>query len=103
MELALREFIRRFLLHVLARGFVRIRRYGLLANCHREESLSRCRALLGQDAPRAQTPGEQSAEEPGEEHGAHARKKRCPDCGGGWMHVVEILRPGCLPLPRDPG
>ena len=97
MELDPREFIRRFLLHVLPRGFVRIRRYGLLANCHREESLARCRALLAKEAPSAQAPGKQSAAESGEEHGADAGKKRCPDCGIGWMHVVEILRPGSRP------
>jgi hypothetical protein len=38
---------RRFLLHVLPRGFMRIRHYGLLANRHRAAKLARCRALLG--------------------------------------------------------
>jgi hypothetical protein len=40
------EFIRRFLLHVLPRGFVRIRQYGLLANRCRADVLSRCRQLI---------------------------------------------------------
>ena len=40
------EFLRRFLLHVLPTGFVRIRYYGLLANRHRAQNLERCRALL---------------------------------------------------------
>jgi hypothetical protein len=40
------EFIRRFLLHVLPEGFVRIRYYGLLANCHRASKLARCRQVL---------------------------------------------------------
>lgn len=97
MELDPREFIRRFLLHVLPRGFVRIRRYGLLANCHREESLARCRALLGQAAPPTQAQGEQTSEEAGDDHDANARMKRCPDCGTGRLHVVEILRPGSRP------
>lgn len=101
MKLDPREFIRRFLLHVLPRGFVRIRRYGLLANCHREESLTRCRALLGQEAPPTQAQGEQAPEEAGDDHDADAGKKRCPGCGAGWMHVVEILRPGC-PHPSGP-
>jgi len=42
------EFIRRFLLHVLPRGFMRLRHYGFLANRHKAQTLSRCRALLGQ-------------------------------------------------------
>lgn len=101
MELDPREFIRRFLLHMLPRGFVRIRRYGLLANCHREGLLARCRALLGQEAPTPPT-SEETSEDVSDDHGADARKKRCPDCGGGWMHVVEILQPGCLSLPSGP-
>jgi hypothetical protein len=45
------EFIRRFLLHVLPRGFQRIRYYGLLGNRHRADKLAHCRALLGTTAP----------------------------------------------------
>jgi hypothetical protein len=40
------EFVRRYMLHVLPRGFVRIRSYGLLSNRHRKADLARCRALL---------------------------------------------------------
>jgi hypothetical protein len=46
MTLNTAEFIRRFLLHVLPRGFQRIRQFGLLANRHRREQLTRCRQLL---------------------------------------------------------
>ena len=46
MTLSAEEFIRRFLLHVLPRGFQRIRQFGLLANRRRGE-LARCRQLLG--------------------------------------------------------
>jgi hypothetical protein len=45
------EFVRRFLLHVLPRGFVRIRHSGFLANSCRQEQLSRCRELLGEEPP----------------------------------------------------
>jgi hypothetical protein len=45
MTLAAEEFIRRFLLHVLPAGFVRIRYYGLLANRHRTVNLAQCREL----------------------------------------------------------
>jgi predicted Zn-ribbon and HTH transcriptional regulator len=45
------EFIRRFLLHVLPAGFVRIRHYGLLSNSVREQKLATCRQLLGASSP----------------------------------------------------
>jgi len=47
------EFVRRYLLHVLPRGFVRIRGYGLLSNRSRRTDLARCRALLGASPPAA--------------------------------------------------
>ncbi len=47
MTLAVDEFIRRFLLHILPDNFYRIRYYGLLANRNRKAKLSRCRELLG--------------------------------------------------------
>jgi hypothetical protein len=52
MTLNTDEFIRRFLLHVLPRGFQRLRQFGLLANRHRRHKLQTCRTLLGV----AQTP-----------------------------------------------
>jgi Putative transposase len=48
MTLDADEFIRRFLLHVLPRGFMRLRHYGFLANRHKASTLRRCRELLGQ-------------------------------------------------------
>ncbi len=47
MTLSGEEFARRFVQHVLPRGFVRVRHYGLLANRGREEKLALCRRLLG--------------------------------------------------------
>jgi hypothetical protein len=47
MTVTATEFIRRFLLHVLPEGFMRIRHYGYLANRHRREKLATCRRLLG--------------------------------------------------------
>ena len=46
MELPAPEFLRRFLLHVVPTGFVRIRHYGLLANRARHEKLTHARQLL---------------------------------------------------------
>lgn len=48
MRLSAEEFLRRFLLHVLPKGFVRIRHYGLLASVNVRTKLERCRQLLGQ-------------------------------------------------------
>jgi Putative transposase len=50
MTLDADEFIRRFLLHVLPGGFMRLRHYGFLANRHKARTLRRCRELLGQPA-----------------------------------------------------
>jgi hypothetical protein len=50
MKVSAVEFIRRFLLHVLPKGFVRIRHFGFMANAQRSESLALCRRLLGMDA-----------------------------------------------------
>ena len=52
MTLAIGEFIRRFLLHVLPRGFHRIRHYGLLASGGRRDNLARARELLAAAAVR---------------------------------------------------
>jgi hypothetical protein len=57
MTLSTGEFMRRFLLHVLPRGFQRLRQFGLLANRHRHCKLQRCCALLNaQSAPGSTTP-----------------------------------------------
>ena len=45
------EFLRRFLLHVVPRGFMRIRHYGLLANRVRAKNLATCRRLLAEASP----------------------------------------------------
>jgi len=59
MTLAADEFIRRFLLHVLPKGFQRIRYYGFLANRYREQKLARCRQLLA--IPQPEPPDDQAA------------------------------------------
>lgn len=55
MSLPASEFLRRFLQHVVPKGLMRIRHYGVTANCRRQEKLGRCRELLGhvQPAPAA--------------------------------------------------
>ena len=56
MTLSGEEFLRRFLLHTLPPGFVRIRHYGLLGNRCRHAKLARCRALLDQPPPERSDP-----------------------------------------------
>jgi hypothetical protein len=80
MTLAADEFIRRFLLHVLPRGFHRIRHYGLLAGSSRTASLGLARELLDVAAP----PDDDVEQEP-----VDARPS-CPCCGG-HMIIVETF------------
>jgi Putative transposase/Transposase zinc-binding domain len=70
------EFIRRFLLHVLPTGFVKIRHFGLLSNRNRKAMIRRCRELL----PSLET-ANISVVVP--------RQRICPNCNVGQMHVVE--------------
>jgi len=75
MTVSAHEFLRRFLLHVLPGGLVRIRHFGLFANRRRRDALQRCRALLGTTA----------CIDPPDPPGL-----RCPACSG-IMFVVERL------------
>jgi hypothetical protein len=94
------EFVRRFLLHVLPKGFVRIRRYGILANAERGRSLARCREVLGvgAGAAAAQEPSEGEAQDAASQDGGRdetGKPKRCPLCGEGrllWVAEVAPLR-----------
>jgi hypothetical protein len=89
LTLSAAEFLRRFLLHVIPSGFMRIRHYGLLANCQRQRQLARCRQLL--PVPAAPTPPTAPAHQP-QADAIDERRSRCPRCGGR-MRVVEILPP----------
>jgi hypothetical protein len=95
MTLAADEFIRRFLLHVLPKGFHRIRHYGLLASAGRHANVARARKLLAAPAP---SETEELAPEPDP-------RPPCPCCGGR-MVVIEILRrsaqPRAPPFPFQP-
>ena len=76
------EFLRRFLLHVLPTGLVRIRQFGFLANRARKQKLELCRALLAPASPAPANPDES-------DHADNA--PRCPFCKLGRLRVVEIL------------
>jgi putative transposase/transposase-like zinc-binding protein len=94
MRLEAPEFIRRFLLHVLPPGFMRIRYYGLLANRCRAERLGRCRALLGQPAPE---PQELEAVEAAMLRLTGLDIQRCPYCREGRLQRVVLVAPWAVP------
>jgi hypothetical protein len=94
MTLAPHEFIRRFLLHVLPKGFHRIRHYGLLANSARAENIAKARALLAVP-PAAETNGAGAAEK-AEPDGSSVLPRPCPHCGGR-MIVIEVFARGAMP------
>ena len=89
------EFIRRFMLHVLPKGFHRIRHYGLLAGCRtKAETLARARELIAATTPVAkmQCTDEAAASR---EQPAHP----CPCCGAR-MVIIETFAAGCVPRHR---
>jgi Putative transposase/Transposase zinc-binding domain len=91
MMLAAEEFIRRFLLHVVPSGFVRIRHFGFLANRTRRAKLARCRALLGASPSPAEAPIESVAALMLRLTGLDI--ERCAVCAQGRLRVTEILAP----------
>jgi hypothetical protein len=92
MTLGTHEFIRRFLIHVLPKGFHRIRHYGLLASSARDENIAQARELL--EAPGTPTGPEHEAA--ADEATGSALATPCPCCGGR-MIVVETFEAGCQP------
>lgn len=86
MKLDAVEFIRRFLLHILPSGFVRIRQFGFLANRARGKKLALCRSLLGTISARAEAVKARS-----EERVDDQARKRCPVCGIGNMIRIAIM------------
>ena len=83
MTLCAEEFLRRFFLHVLPRGFVRIRHFGLFSNRLRKVALEVCRNLLEETGTPSVAPVVASAT---------ASFWLCPDCGG-VMVLIERLTP----------
>lgn len=85
MTLTAEEFLRRFLLHTLPRGFVRIRSFGFLANRRRAALLPLCQRLL-ETNPRTRSPTPPAIE------ACPQTLRACPRCGGP-MVVIERLPP----------
>jgi hypothetical protein len=93
MSLSLDEFLRRFLLHVLPKGFVRIRHFGFLANRRRATLLPLCRQALAVVQPQTQP------------EASTAKETRplwlCPNCGGP-MVVIQRLTAAQIQLRSPP-
>ena len=86
MTLAADEFIRRFLIHVLPRGFHRIRHDGLLGGSSRQDALAQARDLL-EVAPAPDEPPTAETSDP---------RPPCPCCGG-TMVIIETFAAWCQP------
>ncbi len=93
MNLSSDEFIRRFLLHILPKGFHRIRHYGLIANAGRKGNLARARELLNVPEPAI------SDENHEDEDSSQDIVFFCRGCGSP-MEIIEVLLR--KPLPRAP-
>jgi hypothetical protein len=88
VRLMAEELLRRWVQHVLPRGFVKIRHYGLLANRDRTERLALCRALLA-----VWTVAQLVVGVLGSEDARGGGPRRCPACGGTpWLVVAELPR-----------
>ena len=96
MTLTPHEFIRRFLSHVLPKGFHRIRHYGLFANGNRATNIARARALLSVHAP---TKDEADNVEDSNPDETRILNLPCPCCGGR-MIIIEVFAAGMEPKHR---
>jgi Putative transposase len=98
MTLTSGEFIRRFLLHVLPKGFHRIRHYGLLASAGCKANIARARELMAAPMPAADPPAADDAADP---HATPDHRPPCPCCGGR-MIIVEVFARGAAPRGPPP-
>ena len=94
MKLPVDEFLRRFLLHVLPRGFVRIRHFGFLANRRRASLLPICFQLLRDSTPQAPPAEAVSLSQP-------CSAWCCPVCGG-TMRIIDRISAAELLLRSPP-
>ncbi len=89
MTLAPDEFIRRFLLHILPKGFHRIRHYGLLASAAYKTNIARARELIAIPVPSIDPPADDEADLTANDH-----RPPCPCCGGRMITVETFERAG---------
>jgi hypothetical protein len=100
MTLAPGEFIRRFLLHVLPKGFHRIRHYGLLASAACKANIALARKLIAVPAPSVSPPPEH--DDAGTTGTAVDHRPQCPCCGGRMIIVETFVRTGAPRAPPSP-
>jgi hypothetical protein len=93
MTLVAGEFIRRFLLHVLPKGFHRIRHYGLLASAGCKTNIARARELMTAPITEVEPPATHDTVDPG---AITDHRPPCPCCGGR-MIIVEVFARGAAP------
>jgi hypothetical protein len=96
MTLTAHEFIRRFLIHVLPKGFHRIRHYGLFANGNRAEAIAKARELLAVATPATEDAATKAEVEPEQ---TCILPRPCPCCGGR-MVIIEVFARGEMPKHR---
>lgn len=112
LTLAPAEFIRRFLLHVLPPGFVKIRHYGLWASGNIATRLTAARLILAPDAPPPAAPPTQDLDHEGDDDQLDWQKRllllvgidvtRCPRCGEGRMIRQPLGDTTTIPPPPPP-
>ena len=100
IEVAGEEFIGRFLLHVLPRGFKRIRHYGLLGPAKKKVRLAAARAALNVAPPKAVVI---ESVEAFLRRVAHIEWARCPHCHSGQFVFIEAIAPASWRLPSARG
>ena len=108
MTLSADEFIRRFLLHVLPKGFHRIRHYGLLASASCKANIARAKQLM--DAPMPLMDAPMPPVDPPVAHDSDTadpdattdHRPPCPCCGGR-MVIVDVFARGAAPRGPPPG
>ena len=95
MCLGLKEFVRRFCLHLLPERFVKIRHYGFLSNHQRQRNVAQARALLAQRKEAASPAGQKVPQVP------VLPPRLCPLCGSARLRLIQVILPPChTPLVR---
>ncbi len=89
LTLSATEFIRRFMMHVLPSGFMRIRYYGFLANANRKQQLAKIRQLLDVSEPRSDDPEGIQEDIDSQQHDQEPAAERCPQCRQGLMTRID--------------
>lgn len=96
------SFVRRFLMHVVPKGFMRIRHYGFLANAQRAKMVVRCRELIEADNRGEEDGGADATQTASEENWQQLLRRltgvdvtMCPVCGEGRMLRKESVSSTC--------